>query len=416
MMGAIERLLAFRYVRARRREGFVSVITWFSFLGIMLGVATLIIVMAVMNGFRHELLSRILGINGHLRLYPAVTRTLHDDSGLYKKLLSIDGVTQAVPIIERQAMLTVPGGATAVMVHGIEPKDLKARALIANNIMAGRLDDIKDDGDIAIGVRMAERMGLDVGATVTIISPETLATAFGPSPRMRSFKVRAIFKVGMSEYDNLFAFVPLAGAKKFFRLPENSVSHIEIFTNDPSHVERFLPQIMDVIPPEIGVLDWQRANSSYFEAIHVERNVMFLILTLIILVAAFNIISSLIMLVKDKTADIAILRTMGASRASIMAVFVAIGGMIGVIGTSFGAFLGISFAANIESIRTWLQGLTGTDLFRAEIYFLSKLPAIIDFHEVIGVVAMSLSLSFLATLYPAWRAAKLDPVEALRYG
>jgi lipoprotein-releasing system permease protein len=409
-----ERMVAFRYLRARRQEGFISVISWFSLLGIGLGVATLIIVMAVMNGFRAELFDRVLGLNGHLNVYSQDGYPLTDYDALVQKLKAVPGVLEVSPSIEGQTLITSNGNASGAMVRGVKPEIFRKREIISKHIVEGSLDDFADDG-IAIGRRMAMRLGLHVGDTLTLISPTSKATVFGSAPRMKAYPVAAIFDVGMFEYDNGFIFMPLEAAQLFFKT-FGGVTGLEIYTTTPHKFDHIKMALIDALgTTNTRLLDWQQSNSSFFTALQVEKNVMFLILTLIILVAAFNIISGLIMLVKDKGHDIAILRTMGATRGMIMRIFFLAGASVGVLGTTFGLILGVTFAKNIEHIRQGLQKMTGTDLFSAEIYFLSKLPAILDWSEVVQVVIMALALSFLATLYPSWRAARLDPVEALRY-
>jgi lipoprotein-releasing system permease protein len=412
IFGAFERMVAFRYLRARRQEGFVSVIAIFSLLGIALGVATLIIVMSVMNGFRADLLGRILGLNGHLGVY-AQTGPLGDFDAEAAKVSQVTGVTGVTPLIEGQVMATSEIGAAGALVRGIRPEDLRRRPLVADHIVQGSLTDFEDDG-VAVGDRLARRLGIAVGSAITIISPQGTATAFGTMPRIKTYNVVALFDVGMYEYDNSFIFVPLEAAQLFFRLP-NAVTSLEVFVADPDRVHEDRRLIAAALGGHVRIVDWQQANSSLFNAVEIERNVMFLILTLIIVVAAFNIISSMIMMVKDKGRDIAILRTMGASRSAILRIFVLSGASIGVVGTVAGLLLGVVFTRNLEAIRQALQKVIGTDLFAAEIYFFTRIPARLDSAEVAAVVLMALALSFLATLYPSWRAARLDPVEALRY-
>jgi len=413
MFSPFEWMMAIRYLRARRKEGFVSVIAWFSLLGIAIGVATLIIVMSVMNGFRAELMNRILGLNGHVNVY-ASQGTLTDYEAKAKLVLDVPGVTSASPLIEGQVMATNNGQARGAVMRGIRGDDLRSRSILAGNIKAGTLDDFGPDDSIVIGTEMARRLGVGVGDKVTIISPKGQATAFGTVPRMRAFRVAATFSIGMFEYDSGFAFIPLRAAQIYFQMP-GIVSNLEVFVDDPNHTDLIGEDIKRALNGDARVYDWQKTNASFFNAIQVERNVMFLILTLIIVVAAFNIISSLIMLVKDKGRDIAILRTMGATRGMIMRIFFIAGASIGVFGTLGGFALGLWFSLNIETIRQWIQSITGTELFAAEIYFLSQLPAKVDPMEVLATVLMGLGLSFLATLYPSWRAARLDPAEALRY-
>ena len=412
MFSRFEWMVAARYLRSRRREGFISVITWFSLLGIALGVATLIIVMSVMNGFREELLSRILGINGHLSIY-GTTHKLTGFDPMAKKVRKLPGVVKVIPLIEGQIMATARGIATGAVVRGIRPADLKKRDIVSNKIQAGSLNDFKGN-HVVIGERLARKLGIGVGGKITLISPKGKITAFGSVPRMRAYRVAATFSIGMYEYDSSFIFMPLKAAQIYFQLP-NAVSNLEVFVTKPNKARNIGLNILQSVKGTGRLHDWQQANKSFFNAIQVERNVMFLILTLIILVAAFNIISSLIMLVKDKGRDIAILRTMGATRGMIMRIFFLAGASIGIIGTMVGLGLGMAFTQNIEAIRQWIQSLTGTELFAAEIYFLSQLPAVVDPAEVAAVVLMGLGLSFLATLYPSWRAARLDPAEALRY-
>lgn len=414
MFAPFERLVALRYLRARRREGFISVIAGFSFLGIALGVATLIIVMAVMNGFRIELVARILGLNGHVSVY-GLAGGLPDDTPLLGAISEIDGVVTVTPVIEGQALVSHRGTATGAAVRGVDPAFFVQRPAVAENLaMLG--DGSFDRQDvIAIGRRMAQRLGVAVGDQLTLIAPEGSVTAFGTMPRMRGYEIAAIFEVGMFEYDSGFVYMPIETAQRFFRLP-GQVTALEIFLDNPDSLGAAKRQLEPLVLGSGRLWDWQQANASFFTALRVERNVMFLILTLIIIVAAFNIISGLVMLVKDKSADVAILRTMGATRGMILRIFLLTGASIGIVGTIAGLILGVAFASNIESIRAWLEGLTGTRLFDAEIYFLSQLPAHIEWVEVVAVTIMAIGLSLLATIYPSWRAARLDPVEALRYG
>jgi len=408
-----ERMMAFRYLRARKSESFVSVISAFSFLGIMLGVATLIIVMAVMNGFRSELTGRILGLNGHMNIV-SQSGTLRDYDSIINDIQQAQGLTAILPQIEKQALFSVRGASTGVMVRGLTQETFQAKPVLNESLIQGDMSAFNAGNGVIIGRELARRYRLFPGDEIVMLSPQGKASPFGTIPRSRRFEVSAIFDVEMYEYNQGFVFIPLTAAQQFFDL-KNAVNTIEIFTEDPQKTITYIEDILSKIPPSMRVYDWRQSNGSFFNALQVERNVMFLILTLIILVAAFNIISSMIMLVKDKARDIAILRTMGASRQSMLKIFILTGGMIGVAGTLAGTALGISFALNIETIRQALQSLTGTELFSAEIYFLTQLPAQINWNEVISVIIMALSISLLATLYPAWRAAKLDPVEVLRY-
>jgi len=419
IFSSFERMVAWRYLRARRAEGFISVIAGFSLAGIGLGVATLIIVMAVMNGFRAELMGRILGLNGHLGVSSATERSLGDFDAIAARLRGVDRVVRVTPIIEGQAMATVKGQAGGVLVRGIRSKDIQNHPILVKSIVQGDLSKfgVGPDGlaDVLVGSRFAQKFGVAIGSRVTLIAPESRATAFGSVPRIKSFRVRGLFEIGMYEYDSSFLFVPLQAARSFFRVGEGKVTTLEVMLTSPDDVKRVRPLIGNAAGKPVRMIDWQRANASFFNAIQVERNVMFLILTLIIVVAAFNVISGLIMMVKDKGRDIAILRTMGATRGMIMRIFLLSGMAVGIIGTIAGFALGLAFSLNIDTVKKGLELLTGSELFAAEIYFLSTLPAKVDPMEVVSVVGMALGLCFIATLYPAWRAARLDPVEALRY-
>lgn len=408
-----EWLLSGRYLRARRREGFISVIAGFSFLGIMLGVATLIIVMAVMNGFRKELLDKILGLNGHLLVQP-LESPLTDWKDVAERISQIQGIRLAAPVVDGQGLGSSPFNASGVFIRGIRGQDLANMSSIANNIKQGTLDGFDDGQGVAIGRRLADLLSLHAGDMITLVSPKGAVTPMGTTPRIKPYRIAAVFEIGMSEYDSGFVFMPLTEAQNYFNR-NNDVTAIEIFTNNPDQVESFRKAITEAAGRPIFVVDWRQRNSTFFNALQVERNVMFLILTLIVLVAALNIISGLIMLVKDKGQDIAILRTMGASQGSIMRIFLITGASIGVVGTLTGLFVGLLICLNIETIRQFLSWLTNTELFPPTLYFLSKLPAEVDVGETSAVVIMALTLSFLATLYPSWRAARLDPVEALRY-
>jgi len=409
-----EWLISLRYLRARRKEGFISVIAGFSFLGIMLGVATLIIVMAVMNGFRKELLDKILGLNGHLMVQP-LESTLSDWKVVAERINAVQGIRLAAPIVEGQALATSPFGATGVMVRGIRSEDLTNITSIAQNIKQGTLEGFDEGQGLAIGRRLADNLGsLRAGDNITIVAARGAVTPMGTLPRTKTYRVAAVFEIGMSEYDSLIVFMPLAEAQAYFNRP-NDVTAIEVYTTNPDKIDVFRKNVTEAAGRPIFMVDWRQRNATFFNALQVERNVMFLILTLIVLVAALNIISGLIMLVKDKGSDIAILRTMGASQGSIMRVFLITGASIGVVGTFIGFLVGTVICLNIESIRKFLSWMTNTELFPAELYFLSKLPADMDAGETFAVVLMALTLSVLATLYPSWRAARLDPVEALRY-
>ena len=408
-----EWMLSLRYLRARRKEGFISVIAGFSFLGIMLGVATLIIVMAVMNGFRKELLDKILGLNGHLLIQP-LEKPLTDWEEVAARINGVKGIRLAAPIVEGQALASSPFNAGGVLVRGIRLKDLEGLPSIINNIKQGTLDGFDEGQGVVIGRRLADQLSLRAGDNITLVAPRGAVTPMGTTPRIKVYKIAAVFEIGMSEYDNAFVFMPLKEAQAYFNRA-GDVTAIEVYIDDPDRVDRYRKAVQDAAQRPIFMIDWRQRNATFFNALQVERNVMFLILTLIVLVAALNIVSGLIMLVKDKGQDIAILRSMGATQGAILRVFLITGASIGVVGTLVGFLLGVVVCLNIESIRQFLSWLTNTELFSPELYFLSHLPADMNAAETSAVVVMALVLSFLATLYPSWRAARLDPVEALRY-
>ncbi len=408
-----EWMLSWRYLRARRKEGFISVIAGFSFLGIMLGVATLIIVMAVMNGFRKELLDKILGLNGHLLVQP-LESPLTDWKEVAERISKLEGIRLAAPIVEGQALASSPFNAAGVLVRGIRSDDLNKLTSIAKNVKQGTLDGFDDGQGVAIGRRLADQLSLRAGDNVTLVAPRGAVTPMGTTPRIKPYKIAAVFEIGMSEYDAAFVFMPLTEAQAYFNRAKD-VTAIEVYTTNPDRIDAFRKAVTDAAGRPIFMVDWRQRNATFFNALQVERNVMFLILTLIVLVAALNIISGLIMLVKDKGSDIAILRTMGASQGAIMRVFFITGASIGAVGTLMGFAVGTLVCLNVESIRQFISWITNTELFSPELYFLSRLPADMAVGETVAVVLMALTLSFLATLYPSWRAARLDPVEALRY-
>ncbi|MDF2812368.1 MAG: multidrug transporter substrate-binding protein [Microvirga sp.] len=409
-----EWMLAGRYLRTRRREGFVSVIAGFSFLGIMLGVATLIVVLSVMNGFRKELLDKIVGINGHIFVAPIET-PLTDYDAVAQRIAAAPGVKRAMPLVEGQAFGSSQYSGSGVLVRGVRAEDLKKIDHIAGNIRQGTLEDFDKGEGVAIGRRLAESLSLQAGDTFTLITPRGASTPFGTAPRIKGYPVKAVFEIGMSEFDSTFVYMPLAEAQSYFNRPDD-VQLIEVYLDNADRVDEARIAIEEAAGRPILMTDWRQRNRTFFGALEVERNVMFLILTLIVLVAALNIISGLIMLVKDKSSDIAILRTMGATKGAIMRVFLITGASIGIVGTIAGFGLGLLLALNVESIRSFISHLTNTNLFPAELYFLSRLPADVNPTEVLSILLMAMVLSLLATLYPSWRAAKLDPVEALRYG
>ncbi|MEE9374763.1 MAG: lipoprotein-releasing ABC transporter permease subunit [Rhizobiaceae bacterium] len=407
-------MLARRYLGSRRKETFISVISVISFIGIMLGVMTLIIVMAVMNGFRTELLDRILGINGHLIIQP-VHSSFTDYDEVAKRIEKIHGVTLALPLIEGEVLASGGKGGSGARVRGMREADLKRLSAVGDKIIEGTLDNFDKVEGVAIGVNMANNLNLTLGDNITLITPDGNKTAFGVSPRVKAYPVVAIFKMGMSEYDSIFVFMPMAEAQLYFNV-EGQATVIEAFIEDPDLVDEIAPLVEEGAGRPVYVTNWKQRNVTFFQALEVERNVMFLILALILLVAALNIISGLFMLVKDKSSDIAILRTMGATRGSVMRIFLITGSSIGVFGTLVGFGLGVLFCKNINRIKDLVANISGTNVWDPTVRFLSEIPARLDMGETLMVVLMALGLSLLATIFPAWRAARLDPVEALRYG
>jgi len=408
-----EWMLASRYLRARRKEGFISVIAGFSFVGIMLGVATLIIVMAVMNGFRNELFAKILGLNGHVIVHQ-IGGDFTDYEEVAARISKVPGVKHALPLIEGQVMVSSAVQATGGLVRGLSEAGVKSLPLIADNVRFGTLDDFDQKNGVAIGIRLANMLRVNVGDVISLVSPRGAATPFGTAPRTKAYPIVAVFELGMSEYDRSMVFMPLAESQRYFSRG-TQVDVLEVMVDDPEHVARYAGAIKAAGGPTIHVSDWLQRNETFRNVLDVERTVMFIILSLIILVAALNIISGMMMLVKDKGRDIAILRTMGATKGAVMRVFLITGASIGVVGTIAGFILGLVFCQNIEAIRQGVQWLTSTHLFDSSVYYLTKLPADIDPTETGTIVVMALVLSVLATLYPSWRASKLDPVEALRY-
>jgi lipoprotein-releasing system permease protein len=409
----VEWMLAGRYLRARRKEGFISVIAGFSFVGIMLGVATLIIVMAVMNGFRKDLFSKILGLNGHIVVYK-VGEPFIDYKEARERLAAVPGMKSIFPLIEGQVMVSSNVQALGGLVRGASEESLKSLPLVASSVRFGTLDGFDAQTGIAIGMRLANALRVNVGDTITVLSARGAATPFGTAPRSKPYQIAAIFELGMSEYDKSIIFMPLPEAQKYFSKP-GEVDVLEIVVEDPEKVDDYAVMLRDVGGPSLNFSDWRQRNETFFTVLEVERNVMFIILSLIILVAALNIISGMMMLVKDKGRDIAVLRTMGATKGSVMRVFLITGASIGVVGTIAGFVLGVVFCHYIEEIRQLVSYLSGTRLFDPNVYYLTKLPAEINPVETASIVVMALVLSVLATLYPSWRASRLDPVEALRY-
>jgi lipoprotein-releasing system permease protein len=410
---AFEWMIAMRYIKPSRREGYVSVISVLSLIGIALGVAALIIVLAVMNGFRHELLSRILGLQGHAEIQ-SLYGNMQDYDAVAAKIRAVPGVARVAPVVDGQVMASANGLNGGVLVRGMRQQDLRTLSIVSKSLSKGALARFQGGDAVIVGARLAEKLRLAPGRRITLIAPRGNVTPFGTTPRVKSYTIAGTFRIGMSEYDQTFVFMPLEEAQLYFNM-DNRVSGLEVMVKDPDQINNMIGPLASAAGPYSRVITWQDMQSSLFGALEVERNVMALILALIVLVAALNIISGLIMLVKDKAGDIAILRTMGASRGAIMRVFFIAGASIGVTGTLLGFVIGVVFCTYIEDIRQALSSLLGVTLFDPTIYFLSRIPAEMDAGEVTFVVGLALALSFLATLYPSWRAARLDPVEALRY-
>jgi lipoprotein-releasing system permease protein len=416
MFGAYERLIAGRYLRARKDERFVSIIAIFSLVGIALGVATLIVVTSVMSGFQVELVSRILGVNGHITVQAYAGQQIDGFETLAHQIKALPDVASVTPVLDGQALLsTEGGGARGALVRGISLEDLQALHPISDHIVAGSLADFQGDDAIAVGISLANSYRLRVGDSLTVISPEGAATAFGTIPRVRAYKIAAIFDSGLNDYNTGVVFLPLQAAQVFFQKP-NAVTGMEIRLLNPDDVSAVARPLTALLQGrQVYARDWRHANDTIVGVLQVQKDTMFIVLGMIVLVAAFNVVSSLIMLVKDKRADIAILRTIGASSGAIMRIFLMCGAFVGVSGTLIGTIIGIVFCRNIHAVQHFVENISGGRVFDASVFLLSELPDAIDWGDVGRVVVLGLGLSLLATLYPSWRAARTDPVEALRH-
>jgi lipoprotein-releasing system permease protein len=416
MFGPFERAVAARYLRARKGERFVSIIAIFSLVGIALGVATLIVVTSVMSGFQVELERRVLGVNGHISVVAFAGQQIDGYGDLVSRIRAVPGIVSALPVLDGQALLTTDrGGARGGLVRGMTLDDLRALHPVSDHIIVGSLDKFTGDDAIAVGLGIAELYQLRIGDDLTVISPQGAATAFGTIPRVRAYKVAAIFDTGLSDYNSGVVFLPLQAAQTFFQKP-NAVTGIEIWLADPNNVEAVLQPLRQILGDRKLLLrDWRHANDTIISVLQVQKDTMFIVLGMIVLVAAFNVVSSLIMLVKDKRGDIAVLRTLGAQSGAVLRIFLMCGAFVGVSGTVIGGILGITICRNIVPIQHAIEDLTGGRVFDSSVFLLTELPNTVSWADVARVVALGLILSLLATLYPSWRAARTDPVEVLRH-
>ncbi|HET7881673.1 MAG TPA: lipoprotein-releasing ABC transporter permease subunit [Acetobacteraceae bacterium] len=416
MFGPFERAVAGRYLRARKGERFVSIIAVFSLVGIALGVATLIVVTSVMSGFQTELERRVLGVNGHITVEAFAGEKIDDYQKLLGGIRGIPGIVSALPVLDGQALLTTDkGGARGGLVRGVMLDDLRALHPVSDHVIAGKLDDFTGDDAILVGVGLAQFYRLRVGDPLTVISPQGAATAFGTVPRVRAYKVAGVFDAGLNDYNNNVVFMPLSAAQVFFQKPE-AITGIEIRVAQPDNVDALLPPLRQVLAGRnVWLRDWRHANDTIISVLQVQKDTMFIVLGMIVLVAAFNVISSLIMMVKDKTRDIAVLRTIGADSGAVLRIFLMCGAFVGITGTIIGTIIGVVFCRNIVAVQHAVEDITGGRVFDSSVFMLTALPDTVDWGDVARVVALGLVLSLLATLYPSWRAARTDPVVALRH-
>lgn len=416
MFGPFERAVAGRYLRARKGERFVSIIAIFSLVGIALGVATLIVVTSVMSGFQQELVTRLLAVNGDITVTAYAGRQIDNSEQLLRRIRAIPHVASAIPMLDGQALFTTNhGGARGGIVRGMTLDDLRALHSVSDHIVAGDLNNFTGDDAIIVGADLAQSFRLRVGDSMTVLSPQGAATAFGTIPRIRAYKVVAVFNAGLSDYNSSIVFQPLPAAQAFFMKPRG-ITDIQIRLTNPDLVSEVARPLMALLQGQpVLVRDWRHANDTLISVLQVQKDTMFIVLGMIVLVAAFNVISSLIMLVKDKRADIAVLRTLGASSGAVLRIFLMCGAFVGIAGTAIGTVIGIVFCHNIVAIQHTVEHITGGRVFDSSVFLLTELPNTIDWGDVGRVIALGLGLSLLATLYPSWRAARTDPVEALRH-
>ncbi|HEX3347235.1 MAG TPA: lipoprotein-releasing ABC transporter permease subunit [Acetobacteraceae bacterium] len=417
MFGPFERAVAGRYLRARRGERFVSIIAIFSLVGIALGVATLIVVTSVMSGFQQELVTRALGISGHLSVEAYAGESIPDYQPLAAKVQALPGVVSVLPLIDGQvAISTEQGGLRGALVRGVTQDGLRGLKEISNHVIAGSLDSFQGDDAIAVGAGIATAYRLNVGGQLTLISSQSASTPFGSIPRTRAYTVVAVFNAGLAEYNDQVVFMPLSVAQIFFQKPD-AITGMQIWVRDPENAGRYVDELRHIFAGRNVILrDWRHQSDQLVNILQVQKDTMFIVLGMIILVAAFNVISSLIMLVKDKTQDIAVMRTMGARAGAVMRIFLMCGAFVGITGTAIGTALGLVICRNIVAVQRAIENITGGQVFDSRVFQLTELPSTVDWADLIRVVILGLALAILATLYPSWRAARTDPVEALRNG
>jgi len=406
-------IVSLRYFSAKKNEKFVSIISGISLAGIMIGVAALIIVMSVMNGFHIELTSNIIGLNGDISVTP-MGKVIENYDELIQKTRNHKFVKKVTPLVVGQALALGAGTNSGVIIKGINAVDLKTKGEILGNVLEGSFSDYDGANVVAVGSELARVLGISAGSKVKLIAPSLLPTAFGSMPRAKDFTVVAIFTSGRYDYDAAVMLMPVAAAQIFLSMGQG-INLLEINTDNQEKAKQYAQILQKEFGFSVQAKSWMQDNQQFLSALEVERVAMFVILSLIILVAAFNIVSSLFMVVKDKTKDIAILKTIGASTKQIMLIFIFNGMMIGAIGTFLGVIFGLLFSYNIENIRQFLEKLSGARIFDPAIYFLYSLPSVVRISDVVSITSIALILSFLATIYPAYKASALSPIEAMRY-